>query len=616
MLIGMKDIQYEINNLPELLPHILLSGARGCFVGGTKILMKDFSWKVIEEVKEGDEILGFSEKGDKYLKPTKVITTMSRTTDELVYLKSTHNEVWTTLKHPFLTLRVDCSGKQNSRWNMAKSLTAQHRLYNFSVNDRNTDWKRGWILGILCSDGTISKNPYNIHLYNKNKVILDAYNLYLEELFNIKPSPILKENGVTQLSFNNKVIHYLLHKWEDNILSGNIKAFNKDFLRGFIGGFFDGDGSAGRNHSIDFANTNLGYLKTIEIVVKGLGFHTYWNPKKFKVGKIRGYTRKKKMYLLQVYDFIQFYTIFQPLTKHIYTKLSKTKSQQIWVKKIFQTTSRQPCRGFKKERITKTVYNLETETGTYVANGFPVHNCGKTASAEALAIKRKKNLIILTAHTLTIKEVHTLLMNLKGGEIILIDEIHKLQPKVEEALYLPMERYFLTLQTKSGQNIKIKLPHFTLIGTTTKSSDISKPLISRFQLHFIIPHYSLRNLSRIVKYKFPSLTLKECLKISKKIVTPREALNLAYRVTQLPFDVDKAFEFIGYKNDLSLFERKYLKLLEQRVRLSLTSLTFTLQLDKSEVRKIEDKLINLDYLEVKSNGRFLTVKGKKLLEVL
>ncbi len=241
---------------------------------------------------------------------------------------------------------------------------------------------------------------------------------------------------------------------------------------------------------------------------------------------------------------------------------------------------------------------------------------GKTSMAEEIARRRGKELIILTGHTLTVKEVNNMLLNLEGGEIVLIDEIHRLNPKAEEALYLPMERYFLSMQTTAGHNLKVGLPHFTLIGTTTKSSDISRPLLSRFQLHFIIPHYNLRDLSRIVKNKFNNFSTRDCLKVAKKIVTPREALNLAYRINQLPFGLDEAFEFVGYQKDLSLFERKYLKLLNQRKRLSLTSLTFTLQLDKSEVMKIEDRLINLDYIEVKSNGRFVTDKGKLLLEVL
>jgi holliday junction DNA helicase RuvB len=235
---------------------------------------------------------------------------------------------------------------------------------------------------------------------------------------------------------------------------------------------------------------------------------------------------------------------------------------------------------------------------------------GKTATAQELVKQKNKKLLILTGHTTTKNDIIKTLLGLKGGEVILIDEIQRLDIKAEEMLYLPMEQFILPLTQDNGENIVVKLPKFTLIGTTTETDKLSKPLRSRFILHFTVPDYSSKNLALIVKQKFTDFDLKSCLIIAKHTNTPREALNLAYRVQLLRLPIKKALTFLGFKNGLSKQERDYLLSLKQRKRLSLTSLKWVLQLDKNELLKIEDRLINKGYIEIKSNGRFLTEVGE------
>jgi len=234
---------------------------------------------------------------------------------------------------------------------------------------------------------------------------------------------------------------------------------------------------------------------------------------------------------------------------------------------------------------------------------------GKTTLAQYIAKSKHKNLVFLTGNNLKKHELLNVLINLQEGDVILIDEIHRLNPAVEEVVYSPMDRQVLPIKNINGSWQEYKLPKFTLIGTTTKPSSISKPLMSRFQIQFQIPHYSLRELARIVQMNFNNIHRKEALRIAQNIVSPREAINLARRLVSLGDNINKNLEFIGYKYGLSKAERFYLKLVKEVGKISLDNLASALQLDKDEVKYIEEKLIRKGFIQVGSRGRSLTVKG-------
>jgi len=238
---------------------------------------------------------------------------------------------------------------------------------------------------------------------------------------------------------------------------------------------------------------------------------------------------------------------------------------------------------------------------------------GKTALSEYIAESRNKKLIFLTGNTLKLNELMNVFVNVEEGDVILIDEIHRLTPRVEELLYQPMEKFQVSIKNTAGTIQTYPLPKFTLIGTTTKPSMISKPLMSRFQVAFQIPHYSLRELARIVRLK-QSVSRSSALKIALNIITPREAINLASRVMNLVKDttekeVSNSLEFIGYKYGLSKSERFYLKIVYNVGKIGLSNLSSALQLDEDEVRYIEEKLIRNGYIQISSRGRCLSVKG-------
>ena len=94
-----------------------------------------------------------------------------------------------------------------------------------------------------------------------------------------------------------------------------------------------------------------------------------------------------------------------------------------------------------------------------------------------------------------------LLTNLENRDVLFIDEIHRLNPIVEEYLYSAMEDYQIDIMIESGPNarsVQIKLNQFTLIGATTRSGLLTSPLRARFGINSRLEYYKLNLLSKIV----------------------------------------------------------------------------------------------------------------------
>lgn len=94
-----------------------------------------------------------------------------------------------------------------------------------------------------------------------------------------------------------------------------------------------------------------------------------------------------------------------------------------------------------------------------------------------------------------------ILTNLNEGDVLFIDEIHRLSPVVEEYLYSAMEDYFIDIVIDAGPNarsVKISLPPFTLVGATTRKGLLTAPLRARFGIDFRYDYYTAEMLREIV----------------------------------------------------------------------------------------------------------------------
>ncbi|MEQ1931915.1 MAG: Holliday junction branch migration DNA helicase RuvB, partial [Parvularculaceae bacterium] len=99
-------------------------------------------------------------------------------------------------------------------------------------------------------------------------------------------------------------------------------------------------------------------------------------------------------------------------------------------------------------------------------------------------------------------DLAAILTTLEKGDVLFIDEIHRLSPVVEEILYPAMEDFCLDLMIGDGpsaRSVKIDLPRFTLIGATTRSGLLAKPLLDRFGIPVRLDFYSPADLCAIVR---------------------------------------------------------------------------------------------------------------------
>lgn len=128
---------------------------------------------------------------------------------------------------------------------------------------------------------------------------------------------------------------------------------------------------------------------------------------------------------------------------------------------------------------------------------------GKTTLAHIVANELGVNFRSTSGPVITKPgDLAAILTNLEAGDVLFIDEIHRLTPAVEEVLYPAMEDFALDLligEGPSARSVKIDLPRFTLIGATTRSGLLAKPLLDRFGIPVRLDFYSHKELSAIIR---------------------------------------------------------------------------------------------------------------------
>jgi holliday junction DNA helicase RuvB len=127
---------------------------------------------------------------------------------------------------------------------------------------------------------------------------------------------------------------------------------------------------------------------------------------------------------------------------------------------------------------------------------------GKTSLANIIARETKADIIATSGPGIEkASDLVSILTNLKNGDILFIDEIHRLPKSVEESLYLAMEDFILDIVIGKGaqaKTIRLDLPRFTLIGATTKISMLSAAFRGRFGLTYHLEYYSAKEISDII----------------------------------------------------------------------------------------------------------------------
>lgn len=126
---------------------------------------------------------------------------------------------------------------------------------------------------------------------------------------------------------------------------------------------------------------------------------------------------------------------------------------------------------------------------------------GKTTLAKIIANELRTNFVYTVSNSFQkVGDIVAILTNLQRGDVLFIDEIHRLKPSYEEVLYSAMEDFSVSVMIGEGpgaKSIKINIPKFTLIGATTRTGLLTSPLISRFGILLKVDFYSDEDMEKI-----------------------------------------------------------------------------------------------------------------------
>ncbi len=232
---------------------------------------------------------------------------------------------------------------------------------------------------------------------------------------------------------------------------------------------------------------------------------------------------------------------------------------------------------------------------------------GKTTLAHIIANEMKTN--IKTASGPSIEksgDLAAILSSLEPGDVLFIDEIHRIPRFIEEILYPAMEDFSLDIivgNDGGSRNLKIDLPPFTLVGATTRAGDLSAPLRERFGIISKLNYYSVEELEKIIK------------RTSRVLDVPIEddaALELAERSRGTPRIANRLFKRVS---DFALvlgngsIDKSIVKLSLERLKVDELGLDDTdKQLLISIIEKYDGGPVGIDALAATINEECTTIE--------
>lgn len=265
---------------------------------------------------------------------------------------------------------------------------------------------------------------------------------------------------------------------------------------------------------------------------------------------------------------------------------------------------------------------------------------GKTTMANVIAHELGANLRVTSGPAIErAGDLASILTNLQDGDVLFIDEIHRLRRAVEEILYSAMEDYKLDIVIGKGpaaRSVRLDLPHFTVIGATTRTGSLAGPLRDRFGITHRLEYYKIPEIEQIVSRTAAILNTEikpeaTALLATRSRLTPRIANRLTKRVRDFAdvngdgiIDAETATRALALLeiDDLGLdpADRNMLELMLENYEDRPVGLTTIAALTGDETTTIEDYyepyLIQLGFIEKTPRGRRVTEKAKRHLNAL
>ena len=202
---------------------------------------------------------------------------------------------------------------------------------------------------------------------------------------------------------------------------------------------------------------------------------------------------------------------------------------------------------------------------------------GKTTLAHIIANELGVNMKITSGPVLDKPgDLAGLLTSLDEGDVLFIDEIHRLSPVVEEYLYSAMEDYVIDIMIDKGpgaRSVRINLAHFTLVGATTRSGLLTAPLRARFGINCALEYYDTPLLEKIVKRSADILKIGIADDAAHAVAlrsrgTPRIANSLLRRVRDFAQVMGDGFvdlEIANYALDALNIDKRGLDAIDNKI---------------------------------------------------
>lgn len=265
---------------------------------------------------------------------------------------------------------------------------------------------------------------------------------------------------------------------------------------------------------------------------------------------------------------------------------------------------------------------------------------GKTTMANVIAHELGSNLRVTSGPAIErAGDLASILTNLQNGDVLFIDEIHRLRRAVEEILYSAMEDYKLDIVIGKGpaaRSVRLDLPHFTVIGATTRTGSLAGPLRDRFGITHRLEYYNESEIGQIIARTANILGTEiseeaTATLAARSRLTPRIANRLMKRVRDFAdvhgdgsVNLDIATKALNLMEIDSLgldpADRNMLQLMLDNYGNRPVGLTTIAALTGDEATTIEDYyepfLIQLGFIEKTPRGRIVTEKAKRHLASL
>ena len=258
---------------------------------------------------------------------------------------------------------------------------------------------------------------------------------------------------------------------------------------------------------------------------------------------------------------------------------------------------------------------------------------GKTTLAYILSHEMERNIRITSGPSIERSgDLAAILSTLEAGDVLFIDEIHRLPKMVEEVLYPAMEDYAIDIvvgKDASVRSIRLDLPPFTLVGATTRAGDLTAPLRDRFGIVSKLDYYSVSELgqiihrtSRVLETPIDEEAILEIAKRSRG--TPRIANRLFRRVRdfaqvlnegKISIDIAKhALDRLKVDNlGLDDVDIRYLKGIIERFKggpVGLEAIASSIQEEAMTLEDVyEPYLLQIGFINRTARGRVVTLKA-------